>query len=91
MIRRHIHNDSNVVQCIAFFHFLFNTMQYKGVDIMSISIRTNDEELGLIKKYVELDSATVSEVMRKAILEKIEEEYDISFKRVHLKSAYRIL
>jgi RHH-type transcriptional regulator, rel operon repressor / antitoxin RelB len=44
---------------------------------MSISIRMNDKELELIKKYAELNGSSVSEVMRKAILEKIEDEFDI--------------
>ncbi len=44
---------------------------------MSVSIRMNDKELEIIKKYAELNGTTVSEVMRKAILEKIEDEFDI--------------
>ena len=44
---------------------------------MSISIRMNDKELELIKKYAKLNGSSVSEVMRKAILEKIEDEFDI--------------
>lgn len=44
---------------------------------MSVSIRMSDEELEIIKKYAELTGNTVSDVMRKAILEKIEEEFDI--------------
>ncbi|MCR3906230.1 type II toxin-antitoxin system RelB family antitoxin [Peloplasma aerotolerans] len=44
---------------------------------MSISIRMNEKELELIKKYAELNGSSVSEVMRKAILEKIEDEFDI--------------
>lgn len=44
---------------------------------MSISIRINEKELELIKKYADLNGSTVSEVMRKAILEKIEDEFDI--------------
>jgi len=52
-------------------------MYYGGVDKMSISIRMNDKELELIRKYAELNGTTVSEVMRKAILEKIEDEFDI--------------
>lgn len=44
---------------------------------MSISIRMNEKELELIKKYAELNGTSVSEVMRKAILEKIEDEFDI--------------
>mgnify|MGYP001196906674 FL=1 len=37
----------------------------------------SDKELELIKKYAELNGTTVSEVMRKAILEKIEDEFNI--------------
>ena len=44
---------------------------------MAISIRMNNQELELIKKYAELNGSTVSEVMRNAILEKIEDEFDI--------------
>jgi predicted DNA-binding protein len=44
---------------------------------MAISIRMHDKELELIKKYAELNGMTVSEVMRKAILEKIEDEFNI--------------
>lgn len=44
---------------------------------MSISIRVNKKESELIKKYAELNDKTVSEVMRHAILEKIEDEFDI--------------
>ena len=59
------------------FLLICSTMYYKGDDNMSISIRMNDKELELIKKYAELNGTTVSEVMRKAILEKIEDEFDI--------------
>ncbi|MBN2696775.1 MAG: ribbon-helix-helix protein, CopG family, partial [Bacilli bacterium] len=44
---------------------------------MSISIRVNEKESKLIKKYAELNGTTVSEVMRQAILSKIEDEFDI--------------
>ena len=44
---------------------------------MGISIRVNNKETELIKKYAELQGKTVSEVMRQAILEKIEDEFDI--------------
>lgn len=53
------------------------TMYYRGDDFMSISIRMNDKELELVKRYAELNGTSVSEVMRKAILEKIEDEFDI--------------
>lgn len=44
---------------------------------MSISIRVSSKESELIRKYAELNGKTVSEVMRQAILEKIEDEFDI--------------
>jgi hypothetical protein len=43
---------------------------------MSLSIRVSEKELDPIKKYAELNGSNVSEVMRKAILEKIEDEFD---------------
>lgn len=45
--------------------------------MMSISIRLSDKESELIRKYAELNGRTVSEVMRQAILSKIEDEFDI--------------
>ena len=45
--------------------------------MMSISIRVSEKESKLIKKYAELNGTTVSEVMRQAILSKIEDEFDI--------------
>jgi RHH-type transcriptional regulator, rel operon repressor / antitoxin RelB len=45
--------------------------------LMSISIRMNDKEMKLVKKYAELNGTTISDVMRKAILGKIEDEFDI--------------
>jgi predicted DNA-binding protein len=44
---------------------------------MNISIRVSSNESKLIRKYAELNGKTVSEVMRQAILEKIEDEFDI--------------
>jgi len=51
-------------------------MYYRGGN-MSISIRLNQKESELIRKYAELNGKTVSEVMREAIFEKIEDEFDI--------------
>ncbi len=54
---------------------------------MSISIRVNKKESELIKKYAELNGKTVSEVMRQAILEKIEDEFDIFLYKNALKES----
>ena len=44
---------------------------------MSMSVRVSKKEDELIRKYAELNGTTVSNVMRSAILEKIEDEFDI--------------
>ena len=49
----------------------------KRGDHMNISIRLTKEQYELIRKYAELNETTVSDVMRQAILSKIEDEFDI--------------
>ncbi len=44
---------------------------------MTITLRINDTEAEAIRAYAELHGATVSDVMRRAILEKIEDEHDL--------------
>ena len=44
---------------------------------MTISIRLNEEDAKLIKSYAELNKTTISEFVRNAIMEKIENEYDL--------------
>lgn len=44
---------------------------------MTISLRLNNEDSALIKKYAELNHLTVSELVRQAVLERIEDEYDL--------------
>lgn len=44
---------------------------------MSISIRLNDEEAKLIKIYCTLHNISVSDLFRQAVIEKIEDEYDL--------------
>lgn len=44
---------------------------------MTISVRLNDKDTELIKSYAEIKGMTLSELIRKAILEKIEDEYDL--------------
>lgn len=45
---------------------------------MRISISMNRTESEMVKRYAELYGKTVSEVMREAILEKIEDAFDMS-------------
>lgn len=44
---------------------------------MTISLRLNDQEMLLIKKYAQLNQLSVSELIRQAVIEKIEDEYDL--------------
>lgn len=44
---------------------------------MTISVRLNDEDEKLIKAYAKMNNMSLSELIRKAIMEKIEDEYDL--------------
>lgn len=44
---------------------------------MTISLRLNDEESMLFKKYAEVNGLTMSDLIRQAVLERIEDEYDL--------------
>ena len=55
-----------------------NTMYYrKDVVYMTISLRLNNEDSLLIKKYAELKKMSVSELVRQSVMERIEDEYDL--------------
>ena len=44
---------------------------------MTISLRLNDEDTMIIKNYAELNNITMSELFRQAVMERIEDEYDL--------------
>ena len=44
---------------------------------MTISVRLNEEDARLIKAYAKMNNTTISELVRRAIMEKIEDEYDL--------------
>ena len=44
---------------------------------MTISVRLNKEDKELFRKYAELNGMTLSDMIRNAVLEKIEDEYDL--------------
>lgn len=54
----------------------YNVLQEGGVN-MTISLRLSDEDSLLIKKYAELNQMSVSEIIRKTMMERIEDEYDL--------------
>ena len=45
--------------------------------ITIISLRLSDEETQLIKKYAALHNISISDLFRQAVMEKIEDEYDL--------------
>lgn len=44
---------------------------------MTISVRLNDRDTDTIKAYAKLKKISISDLVRNAILEKIEDEYDL--------------
>ena len=44
---------------------------------MTISVRLNEKDTLLIKKYAERKRVSVSELIRQTVLERIEDEYDL--------------
>ena len=45
---------------------------------MTISVRLNEEDTKLIKAYAEMHNISLSDLIRTALLEKIEDEYDLT-------------
>ena len=48
---------------------------------MTISLRLNSEDAILIKKYAKLNKLSVSDLIRKSVMERIETEYDLEMFR----------
>ncbi len=44
---------------------------------MTISVRLNDKEIELIKAYADMNNISLSDLVRNAVMEKIEDEYDL--------------
>ena len=44
---------------------------------MTISVRLNEKDTELIKAYAKINNISLSDLIRNAVLEKIEDEYDI--------------
>lgn len=44
---------------------------------MTISVRLNEEDTALIKAYADMNNLSLSDLIRNAVLEKIEDEYDL--------------
>lgn len=44
---------------------------------MTISLRLTNEDAALMKNYAQMNGVTVSELVRRCVLERIEDEYDL--------------
>lgn len=44
---------------------------------MTVSVRLSDKDTELIKTYAELNNISLSDLIRNAVIEKIEDEYDL--------------
>ena len=44
---------------------------------MTISLRLNEEESVLFKRYAEINGITISDLVRQAVWDRIEDEYDL--------------
>lgn len=44
---------------------------------MTISVRLNEKDAELVKAYAKMNNVSLSDLVRNAILEKIENEYDL--------------
>lgn len=44
---------------------------------MTISVRLNDKDTKLIKAYADMNNISISDLIRNAVIEKIEDEYDL--------------
>lgn len=44
---------------------------------MTFSLRLNDEDGMLIRKYAEMNGISVSDLIRQAVMSRIEDEYDL--------------
>lgn len=52
---------------------------------MAVSIRLNPQDEKLFKSYAKINNISLSELFRNAVLEKIEDEYDIELYRESLE------
>lgn len=43
-----------------------------------LTVRVTDEELAVIKNYAKINNCTISDFVRKTMLEKIESEFDLN-------------
>lgn len=55
----------------------------------TISLRIPDEDLQVLKAYAKFHNKTLSEIIRSTMIEKVEDEYDKSYRRVRERKESR--
>lgn len=55
----------------------YNVLQ-KEENMSTISVRLNDRDDALIRKYAQIHNMDLSSFIRQAVIEKIEDEYDLA-------------
>lgn len=55
----------------------YNVIQREVVIMSTISLRLNDRDDELVRKFAAIHNVSVSELIRNAIIEKIEDEIDV--------------
>ncbi len=58
---------------------------------MAFSVRLTEDEEALAKSYAAIHGVSVEEAFRRALFEKIEDEYDVAFGELAYKNILRIL
>ena len=58
---------------------------------MTISVRLSDKDTELIKAYAEMNNISLSDLIRNAVLEKIEDEYDLECYKKAMEDYKKIL
>ncbi len=58
-------------------HRMYYNVIQKGGASMTISLRISDDEGQLMKQYAEMKGLTISELVRRTVLERIEDELDL--------------
>ena len=57
---------------------MYYNLLHKEERKLTISVRLNEEDTKLIKAYAEMHNISLSDLIRTALLEKIEDEYDLT-------------
>jgi uncharacterized protein (DUF1778 family) len=52
-------------------------MYYRGDDMQTISLRLSDRDKKIIQEYAKISNLSVSELIRRVVIAKIEDESDI--------------